>query len=379
MKLNIYSEIKNLSVTLKKLRLRLIDFYIIRKFLGTFFLSILLVIVIAIVFDFSEKLDDFIEHNAPVKAIAFDYYLNFIPYFAILYSHLFTFIAVIFFTSKMAYRTEIIAILSSGVSYRRMLLPYFVSAFIIAVFSYSLMNFVVPNANKVRLEFEENFIYNKPFSYSSRNIHKQIRPGVFIYMESFSNLSNTAYKFSMEKYENDELVSKLMGDYMSWDSIKRKWNIRDYYIRDIDGMKEKITKGFNIDTTLNIYPEDFRRRSNVVESMDIFELNKFIKEQRLQGAENIEVYLIEKYKRVSVPVSTFILTLIGVCVSSRKVRGGTGLHIGIGMGFCFSYILFIQFASQFSISGNLSPFLAMWLPNILFAGIAYYLYKEAPK
>jgi lipopolysaccharide export system permease protein len=377
--MNIFSEIKNLSVTLKKFQLKIIDFYIIRKFLGTFFLSILLVIVIAIVFDFSEKLDDFIEHNAPAKAIIFNYYMNFIPYFAILYSHLFTFIAVIFFTSKMAYRTEIIAILSSGVSYRRMLLPYFVSALIIAVFSYALMNLVVPNANKVRLEFEENFIYSKPFSYSSRNIHKQIQPGVFIYMESFSNLSNTAYKFSMEKYDNDKLVSKLMGEYMTWDSIKHKWNIRDYYIRHIDGMKEKITKGFTIDTTLNIFPADFRRRSNVVESMDIFELNKFIKQQQLQGAENIEVYLIEKYKRVSVPVSTFILTLIGVCVSSRKVRGGTGLHVGIGMGFCFSYILFIQFASQFSISGNLSPFLAMWLPNIIFAGIAYYLYRVAPK
>jgi lipopolysaccharide export system permease protein len=170
-----------------------------------------------------------------------------------------------------------------------------------------------------------------------------------------------------------------MGEYINWDSIKNKWTVRDYYIRDIDGMKEKITKGNSIDTSLSIYPIDFRRRINVVESMDLRELNAFIKEQKSQGSENIETYLIEKYKRVSLPFSTFILTLIAVCISSRKVRGGTGLHVGIGLGFCFSYILFMQFSSQFSISGNLNPLLAVWIPNIVYAIIGYYLYRIAPK
>lgn len=373
------SDIKEFILSLKKPEYKIIDRYIIRKFLGTYFYAIILIVMIAVIFDFSEKVDDFIEKNAPFKAIVFDYYLNFIPYFALLYSHLFTFIAVIFFTSKMASNTEIIAILSSGVSYRRMLWPYFVSALIIALFAYTLTNFVVPNVNKARLEFEENFIYNKPVSYSYRNIHKQIRPGTFIYMESYSNISNTGYKFSIEKYDNNILVSKLMGEYILWDSLKHKWTIRDYYVRKIEGMKEKVTKGTSIDTSLNIYPADFRRRTNVVESMDLFELNKFIKVQKSQGAENIETYLIEKYKRVSVPFSTFILTLIGVCVSSKKSRGGVGLHIGIGLAFCFSYIIFMQFSSQFAISGSLNPLIAVWLPNIIFAFVAYYLYKLAPK
>lgn len=378
--LKIISDIKQFIAGIGKPEYKIIDRYIIRKFLGTYIYAIILIIVIAVVFDFSEKLDDFIEKNAPVRAIIFDYYLNFIPYFALLYSHLFTFIAVIFFTSKMAYRIEIIAILSSGVSYRRLLWPYFVSATIIAVFAYSLTNFVVPNVNKVRLEFEDQYIHNQPVSYNYRNIHKQIKPGTFIYMESYSNISNTGYKFAIEKYNaNDELISKLLGEYILWDSTKHKWTIREYYIRNINGMHENIKEGRSIDTILNIYPADFRRRTNIVESMDLFELNKFIREQRLQGGENIEAYLIEKYKRVAVPFSTFILTLIGVCVSSKKARGGIGLHIGIGLAYCFAYIVFMQFSSQFAISGTLNPLIAVWLPNIVFAIIAYYLYKLAPK
>ncbi len=363
----------------KNLKLKIIDRYIIGKFLGTYFFAILLIIVIAVVFDFSEKLDDFIESNAPVKAIIFNYYCCFIPYFALLYSHLFTFIAVIFFTSKMAYRTEIIAILSSGISYKRIIWPYFVSAIIIAVFTYLLTNFVVPNVNKVRLEFEETYIHRSLVNIKNNNIHKQLKPGVYVYMQTYSNISNTGNKFSIEKYENNKLVSKLTGEYMMWDSTKRKWNIREYYIRNITGLKEKIVQGSSIDTALSMRPDDFRRRSNIVESMDVFELNKFIKEQKLQGAENIESYLIEKYKRVSTPFSTFILTIIGLCISSRKNRGGTGLHIGIGITFCFSYIVFMQFSSQFAINGTFNPLMAVWLPNIIYAFIAYYLYKIAPK
>lgn len=368
-----------LHVWLKKLHLRIIDWYIIRKFLGTFVYSILLIIAIAVVFDVAEKIDDFVESQAPLKAIIFDYYLNFIPYFAILYSNLFTFIAVVFFTSKLAYRTEIIAILSSGISYRRMLWPYMIGATMIALFSYAFLNYVVPNANKVRLDFEEHYVHNKPVSYNYRNIHKQVFPGVVIYMETYSNLSNTAYKFSIEKYVEGKLVSKLMADYMVWDSVKNKWSVRNYYIRNIDGLRENIIKGVSLDTNLNITPADFRRRVNVVESMNKRELDDFIQEQRLQGGENLEAYLIEKYKRVAQPFSTYILTIIGVCVSSRKSRGGTGLHIGIGMAFCFSYIVFMQFSSQFAISGTLNPLLAVWIPNILYAGIAYYLYRLAPK
>jgi len=368
-----------LHLWLKKLHLRIIDWYIIRKFIGTFIYSILLIIAIAVVLDVAEKIDDFVESQAPLRAIIFYYYLNFIPYFAILYSNLFTFIAVVFFTSKLAYRTEIIAILSSGISYRRMLWPYIIGATLIALFSYAFLNYVVPNANKVRLDFEEHYVHNKPVSYNYRNIHKQVYPGVVIYMETYSNLSNTGYKFSIEKFVDNKLVSKLMADYMMWDSVKNKWTAYNYYIRNIDGLKETIIKGTSIDTNLNITPADFRRRVNVVESMNKRELDEFIHEQELQGGENLEAYLIEKYKRVAQPFSTYILTIIGVCVSSRKSRGGTGLHIGIGMAFCFSYIVFMQFSSQFAISGSLNPLIAVWIPNILYAGIAYYLYRLAPK
>ena len=365
---------------MKQTKLYIIDYYIIRKFLGTFSYAIMLIIVIAVIFDFSEKVDDFLEHNAPAKAIIVDYYLNFIPYFVILYSHLFTFIAVIFFTSRMAYNSEIIAILSSGISYRRFLFPYFISAFIIAIFAFFFTNYVVPSATKARLEFEEKYFHNRPVDYSYRNIHRQIKPGIYIYMESYSNLSNQGYKFSIEKFKNDKLVSKLMAEYVEWDSIKHKWTARDYYIRNIDTtLHEKIVQGKAIDTSLDIYPADFRRRNNAVEAMNTFELNKFIKEQKLQGAENVETYLIEKYKRTAQPFSTFILTLIAVSLSSRKVRGGIGLHVGIGLGFCFSYIVFMQFTSQFAISGGLNSFIAVWLPNIVYALIGLYLYKLAPK
>jgi lipopolysaccharide export system permease protein len=237
----------------------------------------------------------------------------------------------------------------------------------------------VPNVNKIRLEFEDTYIHNEPPSYNNRNIHKQIKPGIFIYMESYSNISNTGSKFSIEKYNGDDLVSKLNAGFIVWDSTKHKWTIRDYYIRNINALKESIKEGSSIDTTLEIYPGDFRRRSNIVESMDLFELNKFIRDQKLQGSENIETYLIEKYKRVAVPFSTYILTLIGVCVSSRKSRGGVGIHIGIGLAFCFTYIVFMQFSSQFAISGSLNPLVAVWLPNIIFAAVGYYLYKLTPK
>jgi len=362
-----------------KIGFKQIDRYILKKFLGTFVYSIILVMSVAIVFDVAEKIDDFVETKTPMQAIIFDYYLNFIPYFTILFSHLFTFISVVFFTSKLAYRTEIIAILSSGVSYKRMLVPYMWGATFIAIMSYLLMNFVIPNANKVRLEFEDRYIHNSPFQYNQRNIHKQVRPGMVIYMESYSNSANTGYKVSIENFENGTLKSKLMGDFMTWDSTKSKWTIRNYYIRTIDSLNEKITKGKAIDTTLYIYPGDFKRRVNVVESMDLFELNAFIEEQELQGGENIEAYQIERYKRVSLPFSTYILTIIGVCVSSRKTRGGTGVHIGIGMGLCFSYIVFMQFSQQFAISGSLSPLLAVWLPNIIYAIIAYWFYRKVPK
>jgi lipopolysaccharide export system permease protein len=370
---------KIIESIIKSTGLKIIDIYIIKKFLGTFFFSIVIILSIAVIFDFSEKIDDFIEKGAPFREVIFDYYFNFIPYFAVLFSSLFTFISVIFFTSKMAYDTEIIAILSSGVSFRRLLLPYLVSATVIALFSFLLSNFVIPDANKVKLSFEEKYIHSRPKAFNDKNIHRQVEPGVFIYLESYSSLSQTGYNFSIENFVDGVLKSKLVADQIHWDTITNKWRIRRYYIRDINGLHETLTEGDFIDSSLNITPEDFARRINVVETMSIKELNKFIAISKMRGETNLVAYQIEKYKRGAYPFSTFILTLIGVAVSSKKVRGGIGAQLGAGLIISFSYILFMQFSSQFSIGGSLPPMLAVWLPNMVFAVVALILYKLAPK
>ena len=359
---------------------RILDIYIIKNFLGTFVFALSLLMLIVVVFDLSEKLDEFIEKKAPLQAIIFDYYFNFILFFALLFSPLFTFITVIFFTSKMAYNTEIIAMLSSGISFRRLLFPYFVSALAIAVFTFVLGNFVIPHANKTRLDFENTYVHNSIGSFSKRDIHMQVRPNEYVYMQSYSNSSNIGYKFSIEKFnDKGELVSKLIADYVKWDTVNNKWRAHNYYIRTIGKEKEIIVEGRDIDTTLNIFPEDFARGENFMLTMNMKELKEFIDQQQLKGSENITPYLIERYKRVATPFSTFILTLIGVSLSSRKIRGGIGAYIGAGIGLSFTYILFQQFSSQFAISGNINPLLAVWIPNIIYFGIGVFLYLKAPK
>jgi lipopolysaccharide export system permease protein len=364
---------------MKKFELYILDWYIIKKFLGTFFFTIALIVAIAVVFDFSEKVDDFLENNAPFRRIIFDYYLNFIPYFAVLFSPLFTFITVIYFTSRMAYSTEIIAILSSGVSFHRLLVPYFISAFFLTVFAFTLNNFVIPHANRRKLAFEELYYHNSPRVVRERNIHKQIEPGIYIYLETFNTMNNSGRMFSMEKFENGQLRSKLFADNIRWDSTTSKWRLRNYYIRNFNQESQTLITGGERDTTIALTPEEFRRRDNAVEAMNLGELNVFIREQKLQGAPDIDVYLVEKHRRFSFPFSAFILTLIGVSVSSKKVKGGIGMQLGIGLLISFSYIVFMQFSSQFAISGSFSPFIAVWIPNLLFAIIAVFIYRLAPK
>lgn len=364
---------------IEKLKLKTIDYYIIRKFIGTYFFAIILIVGIAVIFDISEKLDDFMEKKPTLYQIVINYYLNFIPYFANLFSSLFTFIAVIFFTSKMAYNTEIIAILSSGVSFRRLMYPYFVSATIIAILSFLLTSFIIPPANKTRLQFENTFV-RRPYRYSERNIHKQVRPGVFVYMESYNSFNQSARKFSIEHFVDNSLQSKLISDNARWDSIKGKWTVENYYIRNYNANGQEVLHGESIDTTVFITPKDFSMRADlVIETMNLFQLNDFIEQQQLQGADNINVFLVEKHSRFAYPFSTFILTLIGLSLSSRKVRGGIGLHIGIGLGIAFTYILFMRFTTMFAIGGVLSPGIACWIPNIVYAFIAFGLYRMAPK
>ncbi len=361
--------------------LLIIDRYVIRKFLGTFALALTLILVIVVVFDISEKLDDFIEKEAPLKAIIFNYYVNFVPYFAVLFSPLFTFITVIFFTSKMAYNTEIIAILSSGLSFRRLMVPYLISASLLALASFALSNYVIPRANEKRIAFEAVYYRTPPTYHREKNIHKQVAPGVFIYLETYSNVSDIGYKFSIEKFrDNGELQSKMFASYIKWDSTSSKWTARDYYIRNFTDHGEELITGRTIDTTLAITPADFiLREDKVTETMSVGQLRDFIAMQRMQGADNVEEYLIELYNRYAFPFSTLILTLIGVALSTRKVKGGMGVHIGFGLFLTFSYLLFMQFSKQFAIGGTIDPLFATWIPNILYGIIGFILYKLAPK
>lgn len=358
--------------------MKLIDKYIIRKFLGTFFFSLTLIILIVVVFDISEKLEDFIVKKAPIRAIIFEYYFNFIPYIINLFSPLFTFIAVIFFTSQMATRTEIVAILSSGVSYRRLLYPYMISATVITLLSLLLNNFVIPHATKKQMVFEDKYIRNE-FYNNDKNIHMQISPGNYIYMERFITTEQTGVRFSIEKFAAGNLYYKLVSESIRWDSTTKKWSINNYYIRTINGMNEYIRKGGRIDTTLGFTPAEFGRKDNTVGTMNYNELRDYIIAERLKGSDNIEIYEIEKYRRFSFPFATFILTLIGVSLASRKVRGGIGMHIGLGILISFSFIMFMQVSTTFAAGGLVSPLVSVWIPNFIFAFLAWFLLSKAQK
>jgi len=357
--------------------LKRLDRYIIRKFLGTFFLAIALIILLAVVFDFSEKVDDFISHKVPVKDILFQYYFNFIPFFSNLFSYLFVFIAVIFFTSKMSGHNEITAILSTGVSYKRLMLPYMVSALLIAVLSFLLANYFIPFTSIKRLEFEAR-VFDKKYGAPEKNIHKQIDEGTYIYVENFSRRTNTGSKFSMEKFEDGVLKSKLMAESIHYDSISKTWKIKSYWIRNIDGLKETIISGASVDSALNMLPDEFNRRSNVVEAMTTPQLRRFIKRELSRGHGD-PLYNIELHRRYAGCFAIFILTLIGVTLTSHKTRGGTGMHIGLGIALSFTYILFMQISKEFARADDLSPWFAVWLPNFLYAAVAVLLYKLAPK
>ncbi len=362
------------------LRIKLIDKYIIKKFLGTFFFCLVLILTIAVVFDFAEKIDNFMEKDAPVKAIIFDYYLNFIPYFATLFAPLFVFISVIFFTSKMAVNTEIIAILNSGMSFKRMMWPYFLSALVIAVFTFALTNFVIPQSNKTRMIFEDKYYRSSSRKVMQDNIHRMVFPNVYAYMGTYNPLSQRGQNFTIENFnDSNKLISKLSASSVVYDSTTKKWTALNYYIREINGNQEIITNGRKIDTTLTIKPDDLSRDPGFVGTMTYRELEDYIDLLRLQGSDELKLFMIEKHRRFANPFAVFILTIIGVSLSSRKIRGGIGMNIGTGLILSFSYILFLQFASQFSLKGSLGPMLAMWIPNLLYSVIAFVLYKLAPK
>ena len=361
---------------MKMFKLTILDRYIIKKFLGTYVFSIVLIISISVVFDINEKIDKFITNNASLNEIVFDYYLNFIPYYANLFSSLFVFIAVIFFTSKLASNSEIIAILSNGVSFKRLLKPYMISAAIIAIITFAFGSFIIPPSNVKRIDFENKYVSKKRVDYASK-IQMQAAPGVIAYFGSFDNASKTGYNFSLDEFDENKLVSRLTSSRILYDSAYH-WTIKDYQIRNFEGLEENITSGKSIDTTLYITPRDFLISETDHQLLTTPALFRYVESQKKRGIGNIQAFEIEYHTRFASIMSAFILTLIGASLSSRKVKGGMGMNIGIGLALSMGYILFMTISATFAISGLVSPMIAAWIPNILFSFIALFIYTKAP-
>jgi len=357
--------------------LKLLDIYIIKKYLGTFFLSIVLIISVSVVFDLAEKMDDFISNNAPLKEIVFHYYANFIPFFANLLSPLFAFISVIFFTSKMAYNTEIIAMLSTGMSFKRLLVPYFISAALIGLMSFGLGGYIIPSSNKVRLDFQDKYV-KKFKSEMSINIQLELEPGIIAFIERYEKTQNRGYHFSLEKFNGKKLVSRLTAQYIIMDSLNH-WHVTNYRHRQFDGMYEKLTEGERLDTVIKMNPADFYITSEEAPQMTNTELHQYLKRQKERGVGGIKAFENEYNNRFAMPFAALILTLIGVSLSSRKVRGGTGLHLGLGLLMSALYILFSTVSSTFAVNGSLPSLVAVWLPNFIFTSVGIFLYWKAPK
>lgn len=352
---------------------KLFDLYIIKKFLGTYIFSILLLLAIVVMFDINEKLDAVL--TAPWKETVFDYFMNFLPYFANQFSPLFTFIAVIFFTSKLADNSEIIAMLSSGISYKRLMVPYMVSAAVIALSSYLLAAYVIPPANVKRIEYTNKWVKNKSVNYGT-NIQLQVTPGVIAYMSRYDNKTKTGYRFSLEQYDKKILKSRLTAQSIKYDTLNR-WVLQDYSIRNFNNLRETISYGSKKDTMLNMEPKDFLISKNDQEVLTTPQLKTYIERQKNRGVANIKNFEIELHKRYAMTAAAFILTIIGLTLSSRKVKGGMGVNIGIGLLLSFTYILFTTVTSTFAVSGYTSPMVAMWIPNFVYIFIAIYLYRKA--
>ena len=349
-----------------------LDKYIIGKFLGTFFFSIVLIMSIAVVFDLTEKLDDFFENQVTVREIIFDYYLNFIPYFMNMFSPLFIFISVIFFTSKLAGDSEIIAILASGVSYHRLMWPYFFSALLLFVFSFWMTGYVIPPASEKMLTFQDKYIQH--FSReNARNVQMEVEPGTILYIESFQKRTEMGYRASLEHFDVKKLTMRITADRIHYDSAYN-WHFDKYVRRDFDGLRETLTRGNRLDTIIPVLPKELFYTAENAQMMPNGELRAYIDTQRRRGSGNVQAFETEWWKRWASPIGAFIMTLLGVTLSSKKVRGGMGKNLGIGLTLSALYILFSTVSTTFSVNGVMSPFMSVWLPNFIFLGIGIVLY-----
>ena len=359
---------------------KILDRYIIRKFIGTYFFAIALIISISIVFDINENLAKFTQFHAPLKAIVFDYYANFVPYFANLFSPLFVFIAVIFFTSKLAGNSEIISMLASGVSFKRLMRPYMISAALISLMTFYLGSYVIPKGTVIRQNFETLY-KNKRKNTSAENVQLQVGKGVIAYIQHYDNTMKRGYGFCLDKFENKKVVSHMTAQEIQYDTIsdsKYHWKASQWRIRELRGLREKITNGAKLDTLIMMEPTDLVFSKGQQETFTSPQLREYINKQIDRGSSNVVQYEVEYHKRIASSFASFILTTIGVSLSSRKRKGGMGLYLGIGLALSFGYIMLQTVSSTFAINANTPPMLAAWLPNIIFAFIAYFCYRKAP-
>lgn len=360
--------------------IKILDWYIIKKFIGTYIYSILLIISISIVFDVNENLAKFAQYQAPLKAIVFDYYLNFVPYFANLFSPLFVFIAVIFFTSKLAGNSEIISMLAAGVSFKRLMRPYMISCVLISSLSFYLSAYVIPHGTVIRQNFDSMY-RNKKKNTSAENIQMQVGNGVIAYMQYYDNNRKRGNGFSLDKFENKKLVSHLTAMEIQYDTIsdsKYHWKIRSWKCRELKGLKERITSGVEKDTVIQMEPTDLVYSKGQQETFTSPDLKEYISKQKNRGSGNVVQYEVEYHKRIASSFASFILTTIGLSLSSRKRKGGMGLSLGIGLALSFSYIMLQTVSATFAINANMPPMLAAWIPNMIFTVIAYFCYRNAP-
>ena len=357
-----------------------LDWYIIKKFIGTYFFAIILIISISIVFDVNENLAKFTQYHAPLKAIVFDYYANFVPYFANLFSPLFVFIAVIFFTSKLAGNSEIIAMLAAGVSFKRLMRPYMISAALITVMTFLLGAYVIPKGTIVRQNFETMY-KNKKKNTSAENVQLQVGKGVIAYIQHYDNKMKRGYGFCLDKFENKKLVSHMTAMEIQYDTIsdsKYHWKARSWKIRKMTGLKETITSGASLDTLIMMEPTDLVFSKGQQETFTSPQLREYISKQIDRGSSNVVQYEVEYHKRIAMSFASFILTTIGLSLSSRKRKGGMGLYLGIGLALSFTYILLQTVSATFAINAGTPPMLSAWIPNIIFAVVAWFCYRHAP-
>ena len=358
-----------------------IDRYIIRKYLSTFFFCAAIFSILAIAIDFSDKVDDYLEDEIPARAFIFDFYLNFIPHINGLIWPVYAILSVIFFTSRMAYNSEIISIFNSGTSFYRMMWPYFVSASIVAGMHFVGNHYVIPNANKGRTQFENTYIWKYNLESKTKDIHMYLSDSVKMYMRRYSVRDSLAFDFTLEEIVDHKLKSKLFATRAEWQSDIGKWRLKNYRIRTIsdNGMYETLTSGKQIDSTLNVHPNDLERRSNLREAMTTPEIVTFVNNEKKRGAKGYKLFLVERYRRSADAFTVFILTFIGMAIAARKIRGGMGFQLALAAGIGAIYVFLSKFSMTFSTSGNWPPQIGCWIPNIIFIFVVIVLVVRAQK